>query len=93
MDTTAAERFDLQIVPTPAWKRPILAVAAFAVGFGASDSLAPGGRRARVVERSTGDVVHVEAEPWLTNGETPFDSLVSDHADASVDAFAARWLD
>ena len=32
---TAAERFDLQIAPTPGWKRPILAVAAFAVGFGA----------------------------------------------------------
>ena len=89
---TAAERFDLQIVPTPAWKRPVLTVAAFAVGFGASDSLAAGGRRARIVERASGVVVHTEAEPWLTNGETPFDSIVSDHADSTADAFAARWL-
>ena len=90
---TAAERFDLQIVPTPGWKRPILAVAAFAVGFGASDSLSTGGRRARVIERATGTVVHTEAEPWLTNGATSFDALVSDHADSSAEAFAARWLD
>ena len=89
---TAAERFDLQIVPTPGWKRPILAVAAFGVGFGGSDSLTAGGRRARVVERSSGTVVHTETEPWLTNGETAFDSLVSDHADAAADAFAARWI-
>ncbi len=89
---TAAERFDLQIAPTPGWKRPILAVAAFAVGFGADDSLSTGGRRARVVERASGTVVHTETEPWLTNGETAFDSLVSDHANDSADAFAARWL-
>lgn len=89
---TAAERFDLQIVPTPGWKRPILAVAAFAVGFGADDSLTTGGRRARVIERATGEVVHTEAESWLTNGETSFDSLVGDHANSTADTFAARWL-
>lgn len=93
METTAAERFDLQIAPAPGWKRPILAVAAFAVGIGASDPLSAGGRRARIVERSTGTTVRTEAEPWLTNGSTPFDSLVSDYADASADTFAARWLD
>lgn len=71
----------------------MLAVAAFAVGFGASDSLAAGGRRARVVERTSGTVVHTEPEPWLTSGETAFDSLVGDHADSTADAVAARWLD
>ena len=91
MGTSAQERFDLQIVPPAAWKRPFLVFVAFAVGFGASDSLSAGGRRVRVVERATGSVVHTETEPWLTNGETTFDSLLGAHAVSTADAFVSRW--
>lgn len=91
--STAADRYDLQLIPTPRWKVPIACVVAMLAGVASETSFTFGRRSAIVVDRSSGDIVARFREPWITNDDTDFNRMIRSHRRDSPDNFRVRWLE
>lgn len=76
--------------PTFGVLRRVTASVASGITFGAV-AAQPGGRRAYVVSRSTGDVV-AEVTERFGDDDSDVDALLHDHAWLSARAFVTRWV-
>lgn len=91
---TVSDRYDVVVDPTPRWMVPGLMVAATVVSvIGQSEPFTYGRRRARIRDRSSGELVGRFVEPRIVTRYGRFGLMLTATDTLGSDEFERAWLE